>query len=130
MFGVNLSGLGITTTTTTKSPGLQFSLNDLLQFSGLSGNSGSSSPLTLLSLINALSGSGSGGGSSISTLASLLPLLPIGQQLFHSADSEASPQLTLGLISSIPQIVGLVDSFANHKLPTTNVSESIYKFNF
>lgn len=124
MFGVDLTGLGVTTTTrpttTTKSG---FSLNDVLQLGGLS----NSSPLSLLTIINAFSGGTSGGtSSSLSTLAALLPLLPIGQQLLHtdsgsSSNAAASPQLTLGLISSIPQIVGLIDSFANYKLPVTNV---------
>lgn len=127
MFGVDLSGLGVTTrpattTTTTKSSSL-FNLNDLLQMSGLGSGSQSqstSSSASILSLMNAFSGKG-GPTSSLSTLAALLPLLPFGQQLFHS--DTASPQLTLGLISSLPQIVSLIDSFTNYKLPVTNVSE-------
>ena len=127
MFGMDLSGLGVTTrptTTTTKSSSL-FNLNDLLQMSGLTSGSGSqstSSSASILSLMNAFSGGG-GTTSSLSTLAALLPLLPFGQQLFHSDTASASPQLTLGLISSLPQIVSLIDSFTNYKLPVTNVRE-------
>jgi hypothetical protein len=68
---------------------------------------------SLVNLINGLSGS----SSSISMLTSLMPFLPL-DQLFSNAD----PKVTLGLITSIPQIINLADSLSNFKLPETKVS--------
>ena len=94
--------------TTTKSPG--FNLGNLF------GSSTGTSSNTILSILNLLSGSGAG-ASSIASLTPFLSLLPL-DQLFQSNN----PQANLGLITSLPQIISLIQSFNNFKLPVTNVS--------
>lgn len=96
--------------TTTKAPG--FNLGNLF---GSSTGTGTSSN-TILSILNLLSGSGAG-ASSIASLTPFLSLLPL-DQLFQSNN----PQANLGLITSLPQIISLIQSFNNFKLPVTNVS--------
>jgi hypothetical protein len=73
---------------------------------GSAGSGTGSSSLNALSILNLLGG---GGGSSLGSLTSILPLL-------GSLDSKTS----LGLLSSLPQINNLIQSFSTFKFPTTD----------
>jgi hypothetical protein len=122
----NLSGLFNLfgqTTTTTRSPIFNFAdVGNLIP--GLGGNT-NTNPLSILNLING-GGTSSGSnalsilsllsGSSANSLASIAPflnLLPLNQLL-------SDPQTSIGLISSIPQIINLVQAYSSFKLPETD----------
>ena len=123
----NLAGLGhllrgdsiaaTTASTTTKSAG--FDLGSLFgSATGTSTSSGASSN-TLLSLLSLLSGT-----SGVGSLASIMPLLnilPLDQLL-----SNNNPQANLGLITSLPQILSLIQSFNNFKFPVSNVRNVVF----
>ena len=126
----NLSGLfnllgQTTTTTTSRSPAFNFEdFGNLLPGLG-GGGSTNANPLSILNLIN---GGGTNGGSnalsllgllsgssanSLAAIAPFLNLLPLNQLL-------SDPQTSFGLISSIPQIINLVQAYSNFKLPETD----------
>lgn len=104
------------------SSGLGNSLTSSLTSSllgGLTGGTGtsSSSSFDILSLINVFTGFSNPGTSPvgvINTITSLLGLLPIGQIIPNSNGNAA-------IITSIPQILSLIQSFANTKLPDSSV---------
>ncbi len=105
--------LGFTQQTTTRASG--FNLGDL--FSGGSGTSGSSfNPNNPLFWLNLLPGSSGTSTSSLMSLAPFLSFLPL-DQLFPNS----SPTNTLGLISSLPQVISLIQAFNNFKLPSPDV---------
>ena len=114
----DLAGLG-TTKTTTKSSG--FNIGNLENFAsflsggGTNSNTNSNSNInSILSLLNLLNG---GQSSSLSALTPFLGLLPL-DQLFPNND----PTANLGLITSLPQILSLIQSFSNFKFPASNVN--------
>jgi hypothetical protein len=109
-FGNLLDRMDITTTT--KSSG--FNLGNL--FGASTGTGIGASSNTLLSILSLLSGSGAG-ASSLASITPFLSLLPL-DQLFPSNNLQAN----LGLISSLPQIINLIQSFNNFKLPVSNVN--------
>ncbi len=126
----NLSGLlnllgQTTTTTTSRSPAFNFEdIGSLIPGLGGGGNA-NTNPLSILNLINgggtnsgsnALSLLGLLSGSSANSLAAIAPflnLLPLNQLL-------SDPQTSIGLLSSIPQIMNLVQAYSNFKLPETD----------
>ena len=99
-----------TTTTTTKAAG--FNLASLFGATSPASGTNSNSILSLLSLLSSM-GINTGSLASITPFLSLLPL----DQLLPSNN----PQASLGLISSLPQIISLIQSFNNFKFPTANV---------
>lgn len=108
LFGFNIGE----TTTTTTTPAYGIKLSSLIS------NSGGVNPFEILNLI----GSSANSLASITPLLSLLPL----DQLFPNSNQ----QLNLGIISSLPQILNLIQSFNNFRIPSSNVCVLFYPYLF
>jgi hypothetical protein len=71
--------------------------------------------LSLVNIFQGFSGGGTSPGSIVSTITSLLGLIPIGS-IIPNADNQ-----NLAIVTSIPQILNLIQSLANFQLPDPNV---------
>lgn len=90
--------------------------SNLPQTGGLT--TGNINPFSLLNIVSLLNGGGSGSATSvISTLTPLLTLIPL-DQYFPGLNQQA----TSSLISTLPQVVKLIETFSNFHMPVSEVS--------